>query len=183
MVFDAPTVRNTYTLLSYGNFINGGSNSDSPYVQLLPLTNIESAVNDFIQVRLNGQNLINSSQYALLPASQQQHSPESAKEKKQHYEEEVLSRWPYILAGCLLFVILLVSYCIWRCCCRRKRLAKKAAQQKQKDGIIPGSGFKNSVYEPLHDSQSTTSLIMQPMRSSNVEFHQEYRNDAFARGP
>ncbi|OJA17759.1 hypothetical protein AZE42_04864 [Rhizopogon vesiculosus] len=181
MIMGMAFLRNTYTLLSYGNFINGGSNSNNPYVQLLPLTNVESAVNDFIQVRLSGQNLINSSQYALLPASQQQHSPESEAEKKQQYEEEVLSRWPEILVGSLLFLILLVSYCVWRCCCRRKRLAKKAA--KQKGGAAVSGGFKSSTYEPLQDSQSTATLVMQPMRASTVDFKEEYGKDAFGRSP
>ncbi|KAG1742312.1 aspartic peptidase domain-containing protein [Suillus paluster] len=184
MILGMAFLRNTYTLINYGNFVNGGSNSDNPYVQLFPLTNVESAVNDFIQVRLNGQNLINSSQYALLPASQEQHSPESATEKKQQYEELVLSRWPYILAGCLVFVILLVSYCVWRCCCRRKRLAKKAAKNaaQQKGGTAPGSDFKNGSYAQLQDSQSTASLVMQPMhRASTVDFEEEYGKDAFAR--
>jgi hypothetical protein len=178
-------VRNTYTLFNYGNFINGGSNSNNPYVQLLPLTNIESAVNDFIQVRLNGQNTINSPQYALLPASQGQHSPESASEKKKAYEELVLSRWPYILVGCLVFLILLISYCIWRCCCRRKRMAKKAAKKaaQQKGGAASVGGFKSGPYAQLNGSQSTTSLVMQPMRGSAVDFEEEDHGgkDAFAR--
>ena len=147
----------------------------------MPLTNIESAVNDFIQVRLGGQNLINSSQYALLPASQQQHSPESAKEKKEQYEEQVLSRWPEILVGCLLFLILLVGYCVWRCCCRRKRLAKKAAKQQGGPGAVPGGGFKNSAYAPLQDSQSTTTLVMHPMQGSTVDFKEDHGKDAYMR--
>ena len=69
------TVRNTYTLISFGNLVDGGSDSSNPYIQLLSVTNWEAAVNDFINVRLDGQDLINSSQYALLPASQEQHSP------------------------------------------------------------------------------------------------------------
>ncbi|KAG1897873.1 aspartic peptidase domain-containing protein [Suillus fuscotomentosus] len=59
MILGMAFLRNTYTLINYGNFITGGSNSNSPYVQLLPLTNVESAVNNLIQVRLNGQNTIN----------------------------------------------------------------------------------------------------------------------------
>lgn len=183
MILGMAFLRNTYTLINYGNFVNGGSDSGNPYIQLLPLTTVESAVNDFIKVRLNGQNLINSSQYALLPASQEQHSPESAEEKKQQYEELVLSRWPYILAGCLVFVILLVSYCVWRCCCRRKRLAKKAAKKaaQQNGGTVSGSGSKNGTYAQLQDSQSTASLVMQPMRASTADFEEEYGKDAFAR--
>lgn len=179
MILGMAFLRNTYTLINYGNFITGGSNSNNPYIQLLPLTNIESAVNDFIQVRLNGQNTINSPQYALLPASQEQHSPESAAEKKQAYEELVLSRWPYILFGCLVFLILLISYCVWRCCCRRKRLAKRAAQQK--GGATSVGGFKSGPYAPLHDSQSTGSLVMQPMRGSTAELEEYGRKDTFTR--
>lgn len=184
MILGMAFMRNTYTLINYGNFVTGGSNSNNPYVQLLPLTNIESAVNDFIQVRLNGQNTINSPQYALLPASQGQHSPESASEKKKAYEELVLSRWPYILVGCLVFLILVISYCIWRCCCRRKRMAKKAAKKaaQQKGGAASVGGFKSGPYAQLNDSQSTTSLVMQPMRGSAVDFEEDYGGkDAFAR--
>lgn len=176
MILGMAFLRNTYTLINYGNFITGGSNSNNPYVQLLPLTNVESAVNDFIQVRLNGQNTINSSQYALLPASQEQHSPESAAEKKQAYEELVLSRWPYIVVGGLVLLILLISYCVWRCCCRRKRMAKKAAKKaaQQNGGDASVDGFKSGPYAQLHDSQSTASLVMQPMRGSTVDFEEDY---------
>ncbi|EGN98510.1 hypothetical protein SERLA73DRAFT_183562 [Serpula lacrymans var. lacrymans S7.3] len=165
MILGMAFLRNTYTLISFGNLIQGGQDSSNPYMQLLSLTNTEAAVNDFIQVRLNGQNLINSSQYALLPASQEQHSPESAAEKKQHYEEMILSRWPYIFVGCLIFVILLVGCCVWRCCRRRK--AKAAAQQKAA-GLLPGG--PNSAYAPLQDSQSTASLVMQPMGGSAYDY-------------
>lgn len=184
MILGMAFLRNTYTLINYGNFITGGSNSNNPYVQLLPLTNVESAVNDFIQVRLNGQNTINSSQYALLPASQEQHSPESAAEKKQAYEELVLSRWPYIVVGGLVLMILLISYCVWRCCCRRKRMAKKAANKaaQQNGGAASVDGFKSGPYAQLHDSQSTASLVMQPMRGSTVDFEEDYSGkDAFTR--
>ncbi|KAG2155771.1 aspartic peptidase domain-containing protein [Suillus bovinus] len=183
MILGMAFLRNTYTLINYGKFITGGSNSNNPYVQLLPLTNVESAVNDFIQVRLNGQNTINSPQYALLPASQEQHSPESAAEKKQAYEELVLSRWPYILVGGLVLLIILISYCVWCCCCRRKRMAKKAAKKaaQQNSGAASVGGFKSGPYAQLHDSQSSASLVMQPMRASTVDFEEDYGKDAFAR--
>ncbi|KAF9220898.1 acid protease [Gyrodon lividus] len=178
MILGMAFLRNTYTLINFGNLVEGSSNSNNPYIQLLSLTNEAAAVNDFIQVRMGGQNLINSPQYALLPASQEQHSPETAAEKKAQYEEEVLSRWPYILAGCLAFVILLVGYCIWRCCCRRKRLAKKKAAQ-QEPGILPG-GTNNGKYAQLEASGSTATLAMQPMRGSTFDFRDEYGKDAFA---
>lgn len=174
------SVRNTYTLINFGNLVNGGSSSNKPYVQFLSLTNETAAVNDFIKVRLNGQNLINSSQYALLPASQEQHSPESEAEKKAQYEEQVLSHWPYILSGCLLVVLLLVAYCVWRCCCRRKRLAKAKAAAKQQAGVVPGGSSAGS-YAQLPESGSTASLVMKPIRGSTLDFQDEYNRDAFAR--
>ncbi|KAH7885424.1 aspartic peptidase domain-containing protein [Phlebopus sp. FC_14] len=179
MILGMAFLRNTYTLINYGNMVEGGSNSNNPYIQLLPLTNEAAAVNDFIQVRTGGQNLINSPEYSLLPSSQQQHSPESAQEKKQHYEEQVLSRWPYILAGCLVFVALFVGFCVWRCCRRRRLLAaKKQSATQQKPGMLPG-GTNSSSYAPLHDSRSTASLVMQPIRNSTLEFKEEYGKDAF----
>lgn len=171
VVFSADSrfvVRNTYTLINFGNMVEGGSSSNNPYVQLLSLTNETAAVNDFIQVRLNGQNLINSPQYALLPASQQQHSPETEAEKKAQYEEEVLSHWPYILFGCLVVVFLLVAYCVWRCCCRRRRQAKAKAAKQQR-GREPG-GSNNGPFTQLQDSGSTASLVMKPIRGSTVDF-------------
>ncbi|KIK92952.1 hypothetical protein PAXRUDRAFT_829461 [Paxillus rubicundulus Ve08.2h10] len=178
MILGMAFLRNVYTLINFGNLVEGGSNSNNPYIQLLSLTDEAAAVNDFIQVRTNGENLINTSQYALLPASQEQHSPETAAEKKAQYEEEVLSHWPYILAGCLVFLVLLIGYCIWRCCCRRKRLAKKKATQ-QKQGIVSGGG-NNGTYAQLQDSGSTATLAMQPMRGSTLDFKHEYAKDAFA---
>ncbi|KAN0087502.1 Aspartic peptidase domain containing protein [Tylopilus felleus] len=165
MILGMAFLRNTYTLINFGNMVEGGSSSNNPYVQLLSLTNETAAVNDFIQVRLNGQNLINSPQYALLPASQQQHSPETEAEKKAQYEEEVLSHWPYILFGCLVVVFLLVAYCVWRCCCRRRRQAKA----KQQRGREPG-GSNNGPFTQLQDSGSTASLVMKPIRGSTVDF-------------
>ncbi|KAF8555757.1 acid protease [Imleria badia] len=173
MILGMAFLRNTYTLLNFGNLVQGGLSSSNPYVQLLSLTDETAAVNDFIQVRLNGQNLINSSQYALLPASQEQHSPETEAQKKAQYEEEVLSHWPYILAGCLVVVLLLVGYCIWRCCCRRKRLAKKKAD------LAPG-GSATGPYAQLQDSGSAATLVMKPMGGSKADF-KEYDGDAFAR--
>ena len=95
-------------------------------MQLLPLTNVNDAHSDFVKVRLNGQDTTGDPSKSLLPADQGQHSPESAEEKKQHYEEMVLSRWPYILTGLPhVFLLLCIGLCVWRCCCRRKRRSRK----------------------------------------------------------
>lgn len=125
-------LRNTYTLMNYGKWVDSNSNQD-PFIQLLSVTDVQAAHNDFVKVRLGGVDTTGASQYALLPASQQQHSPVSAEEKKKQYEEMILSRWPYIFVGCLVFVILVAAFIIWRCCCRKRRLAKKKAAEQAKE--------------------------------------------------
>ncbi|KAI6124124.1 aspartic peptidase domain-containing protein [Pisolithus croceorrhizus] len=150
MILGMAFLRNAYTLINYGNLVEGGSNSNKPYIQMLPLTN------------------------------QEQHSPETAEEKKQQYEEEVLSRWPYILVGCLAFVFMLIGCCVWRCC-KRRRMRKLAERQKQ--GTSPPDANRSGPYSQLHDSQSTATLVMQPMRASTLEFKEEYGKDAFSRSP
>jgi len=145
-------LRNTYTLLDYGNFIEDTSHdTGSPYVQLLSVTNVNDAHTDFIKVRLNGKDNTSDPSKALLPSGQCQSSPESDAEKKAHYEEKILSRWPYILAGCLVFLLLCIGLCVWRCCCRRGKKAKKS----KKNTVLPAT---NSVYMPLHDPASAVNL-------------------------
>lgn len=146
-------MRNTYTLLDFGNFIESTTNEkDSPYVQLLPLTNVAAARADFISVRLNGQDTTADPSKSLLPAGQGQSSPESAKEKKQHYEEKVISRWPYILLGCLVFVALCIGLIIWKCCCRRKSKKSKTT------GLLPA---QNSNYAQLNEPNASTVSLHQ----------------------
>ncbi|KAJ3553823.1 hypothetical protein NP233_g12560 [Leucocoprinus birnbaumii] len=120
MILGMSFLRNAYTLLDSGDWISSGKQGD-PYIQLLSVTNPAAAHSDFVKARLGGVDTSGSSQYALLPASQMQHSPVSEEEKKKKYQEMILSRWPYILLGCLVFTLGLTGYCIWRCCCRRNR--------------------------------------------------------------
>jgi hypothetical protein len=62
-------------------------------------------------------------------------------EKKAKYQEMILSRWPYILTGCLVFVALVVGLIIWKCCCRRgkknRRSGKSFVQQQQSQTYLP----------------------------------------------
>ncbi len=142
------TVRNTYTLLDYGDFVDDSTNDrGEPFVQLLPITNVNEAHQDFVQVRLSGVDTTGDSSQWLLPASEGQTSPETEAEKKQHLEGAVLRQWPYILLGCLLFVILVVGLIIWKCCCRRKKNLKKADNSVN---VLPLSHMKRqSMYRPL----------------------------------
>ena len=48
-------VRNAYTLIDYGDFVEGTKNTADPYVQFLPITNDTAAAHaDFVKVRLGG---------------------------------------------------------------------------------------------------------------------------------
>jgi len=105
-----------------GNWIDISSEQQAhPYVQLLSVTNSATAHSDFVKVRLGGVDTTGDPEYALLSVDQMQHSPVSEEEKKKKYQEMILSRWPYILLGCLVFTLGLTGYCVWRCCCRKNR--------------------------------------------------------------
>ena len=142
-------------------------------MQLLSITNVSAVHTDFVRSRLNGQDTTGSPSKALLPANQCQHSPESAAEKKAHYEEMILSRWPYILVGCLIFLILSIALIIWRCCCRRNKKPKKT-----KGGLLPD---QHTTYAPLHDPSS--SLNLKPLNDPYGEnSHGGYDNGGYYKG-
>ncbi|KAJ7791230.1 acid protease [Mycena olivaceomarginata] len=141
MIMGMTFLRNAYTLMNFGDWVEDTSiDRGDPYIQLLPLTDAAAAHADFVNVRLGGVDTTGSAQYALLPADQQQHSPVSAEEKKKKYEEMILSRWPYILVGCLVGVGLIIGLIVWRCCCRRK------SKQARNKGYFEQ---KSQTYLPL----------------------------------
>ncbi|KAJ7486167.1 aspartic peptidase A1 [Mycena galericulata] len=161
MIMGMTFLRNAYTLMDFGDWVDQSSvDQVDPYIQLLPLTDPNAAHADFVNVRLAGVDTSGASQYTLLPASEQQHSPVSEAEKKAKYEEMVLSRWPYILVGCLVFVILVVGCIVWRCCCRRRGKVSKNKgffQQKsqtylplQVQGSVPTPGYQQQAGAPEH---------------------------------
>ncbi|EKM51671.1 uncharacterized protein PHACADRAFT_261948 [Phanerochaete carnosa HHB-10118-sp] len=154
-------LRNTYTLFDYGDWVEESSNDrEDPYIQLLSITNKTQAHEEFVQVRMNGVDTSNSTSEQLLPVSEMQHSPVSAAEKKQMYEEEVLSRWPEILVGCLAFVLIVIGIITWRCCVARRRRRARQAQQAAAMGI-------NAKASP---DQPTYKIIS--AQSSNVDMHE-----------
>ncbi len=76
-------MRNTYSLFDYGNFLKHTANDrGDPFIQLLPLTDVKQAHQEFVEVRLNGVDSTGDSAHALLPADQMKHSPISEAEKK-----------------------------------------------------------------------------------------------------
>lgn len=147
-----PIVRNAYTLLDFGDWISDKStDTGTPFIQLASITNSAQAQNDFVQIRFGGNNSLSDPKWALLPANQMQHSPVSAEEKKKKYQEMILSRWPYILVGCLVFILLIIGLCIWRCCCR-KGAKKTARANKAKSGMFTGEAASTS-YVPLQEPE------------------------------
>jgi len=122
MILGMNALRNFYTVFDYGNFISGSSNDrGDPYVQLLSMTDTTTALADFVKARMNGTDTTGSPSNQLLPASQQSHSPVSAAEKKQHVLGAVERNWPYILVGCLAFVLAVAGCILYTCCCRKRR--------------------------------------------------------------
>lgn len=143
-----PQVRSAYSLYNFGSWIENGT-KDHPYIQMASLVNPAVARSEFVQIRLAGQDTISTdSRWALLPPEQGQKSPVSDEEKKKKYQEMVLSRWPYILLGCLAFVILSIGFCIYKCCCGRKK-AKWSEKGALSKGLIPGR-FRGDHKNPNH---------------------------------
>jgi hypothetical protein len=77
------------------------------------------------------------------------------------YQEMVLSRWPYILAGCAVLVVLLLGLIVWRCCCRSRRAKKSRAtagpsihvslEEQGRKGIGQGTWSMGIPVEPVGD--------------------------------
>jgi hypothetical protein len=187
MILGMSFLRNAYTLLNFGNWIDVSSGTqDHPFIQLASITDVNQAHADFVNVRLGGKDTTGDAQYQLLPADQMQHSPVSEEEKKKKYQEMVLSRWPYIFVGCLVFVLLITGYCVWRCCCRKGRkhgnsklagLFKRNGQNsdgnralEETEAGFDKASYENSKYHPLSDSNN---LSMQNLNRSNTNYSQQ----------
>lgn len=105
-----------------------------------------------------------------------QHSPVSEEEKKKKYQEMVLSRWPYILLGCLVFTLGTTGYCIWRCCCRKGRKGGdgKFAGFFKRGGRKDGSGTKG-----LNGEEMNTGFLANTGRNSNSNHKAQDENSAY----
>ncbi|CAL1712375.1 unnamed protein product [Somion occarium] len=169
-------VRNVYALMEYGNWVKNSKNDrNDPYIQLLPLTDKQAAHDDFVKVRMGGIDNTGDSAHALLPADQMKHSPISSAEKKKHYEEKVLSRWPYIFVGCFAFVLIVIGLIIWRCCVARKRRnAKKASAM----GINTAGQHPQTSYANLNNPTSAT-----PMKDMGSGQKYNFEEDPYGYSP
>ncbi|KAF8650170.1 hypothetical protein AX16_005404 [Volvariella volvacea WC 439] len=168
MIMGMSFLRNTYTLMDFGDWIDGGSNRGKPYIQIASVTDSEQAKREFIQTRLGGVDTTGDARWELLPKDQMQKSPISDEEKKKQYQEMILSRWPYIFIGCFLFIVLVIGCCIWKCCQRRRRRREQKANGKGAEAGVEmqaAGGSGSSVY-PDHGTQSpyssTANLVHPP---------------------
>jgi hypothetical protein len=162
MILGMSFLRNTYTLLDYGDWVKSNKDRGDPYVQLLSVTDAAQAKSDFVQVRLGGVDTTSDDKWQLLPPEQMQHSPISDEEKKKKYQEMVLSRWPYIFVGCLLLVLLIIGFITWKCCKRRR--ARKAAEKAAQDDF--GGKKGEGLYVPLQNTGGASSDHLPPFPSS-----------------
>ncbi|KAF8585027.1 acid protease [Ramaria rubella] len=141
-------LRNTYTSINFGDFVDGNpENQGDPFLQLLSITNAAQAHKDFVTTRLNGVDTTGDSAHALLPPSQAQHSPESNTEKAKNI---FFRNWPYILAGVGGVLLLAVGFCLYRCCCRRRAA-------RGRGGLVAGP------YRPLHDPAPAPAMDLHAM--------------------
>lgn len=134
---------------------------------MIPTTNVNTAHDDFVKVRLNGVDTTGDASQALLPVDQGQSSPESESEKKAHLAEKVLSRWPYILLGSLLLFFILVGLCIWRCCCRRRIQVKKAETSAAKrTSLLQMGPVGAGSYKPIQEPPPNSAGFHDPYRAA-----------------
>jgi len=153
MILGMNALRNFYILFDYGNFVEDTSNDrGDPYVQLLSVTDPSTAKSDFVKARMKGVDTTGSASQTLLPASQESHSPISAAEKKQHIEGAVARNWPYILLGCIVFVLAVAGCCIYACCCRKRRKNTTA--------------FSKSHYQTIHEP-APPPMHMRPINAGS----------------
>lgn len=135
------TVRNVYILIDYGDFVDGTSDTDNPYIQLLATTDdLTEAHQDFVNKRLGGKDDAN---WQLLPPS----STGSPQKSDSQFVRKIKYYWP-IIAGVAGFLILVI---IISCLCVRRR--------KKKGGTGAFWRSKKS-YQPLHDP---APMGMQPL--------------------
>ncbi|KAH9172156.1 acid protease [Lactarius sanguifluus] len=60
MILGMAWLTNVYLLIDYGDFVDGTTKTDPPYVQILPMTDPAAAHADFVATRLNGKDTTGS---------------------------------------------------------------------------------------------------------------------------
>lgn len=132
-------LRNTYTLIDFGDFVDGSNSSvANPYIQLLSTTDPTSSHTDFVNDRLGGVDTTGF-QAALLSEADAKHSPE-IKEANNSVDSSTDSTTDKIkklftksiwfivaVAAAGVLALLLFVYVLYACCCRRKSYVRNEA--------------------------------------------------------
>lgn len=166
-------MRNAYTLYDFGYWINAANENEHPFMQMLSLTDPQAAQSDFVQVRLDGNSsALNDPKYSLLAVADMQHSPISEEEKKRMYQEWILSRWPYIFAGCFAFTLIVTGIVIWKCCCQRGKCRccckrKDGAMDSNARGGVFGTGHKKNLSSGVGGFGHTKRDSYVPLEAQN----------------
>lgn len=186
MILGMSFLRNVYTLLDFGDWIKNSDNKEDAYMQMASVIDPVQARKDFVQVRLNGNDTIDTdSKWSLLPLDQMQHSPISADEKKKKYQEMILSRWPYIFTGCFVFVLLTVGFCVWKCCCKKRRQRNKERKEAEAAAKMPSPAElgehkrQRGSFFNRHSKHDSYHALASPNQSSlelNSPYNSTYNN-------
>jgi hypothetical protein len=131
-----PAVRNAYLLIDFGDFVDGGINTASPYAQLLSVTNDTSAAHaDFVKTRLGG---VDNGQ-----------TPPTIQPSSSGSSSHSLSRKTiYIIAGAAGGGALLLL-ALFFCCCR-----SRGPRYKPLGNPAPSTYAQYMGYPPNYSNQS-----------------------------
>jgi hypothetical protein len=150
MILGMAFLRNTYTLIDFGDFVDANATEKTPpFIQLLAvsptshspalftpsdtdnqLTDDTDAHNDFVKARLDGVDTTNDPKYALVPPENAQFSPNRINISKHNVEttwdriKRILIIVGIVLGGVIVLGLLLcVLSCagVISCCCGGRR--------------------------------------------------------------
>lgn len=119
-------VRNAYLLINFGDFVDGNPDKQKdPFMQFLSTTNAKTAHQDFVDTRLNGNDITSESQFSLLPADQGQKSSQpkvtGVTSSDSPFSSSNIHRFlPYIIAGSVVLGLAVLGL-LFTCCCRGRR--------------------------------------------------------------
>ncbi|KAI0081265.1 acid protease [Panus rudis PR-1116 ss-1] len=112
MILGMTFLRNVYLLIDFGDFVDGSTNKNDPYIQLLSSGALLDAHTDFVNNRLDGVD--STDDFHLLPASVLPPVDEEP-EDDESLADKIHPYLPYIIAGSVtlgVILILAVFFCI-----------------------------------------------------------------------
>ncbi|EJT97814.1 acid protease [Dacryopinax primogenitus] len=157
MILGMAFLRNTYTLLNYGNFVD--SNADvrqAPFVQLLSVTNQNQSSIEFHQIRGG-----TAKTFAPLPGAQSVDPSDSGNNINNNNGVNTVGSWIQshlaIVIGVSVGVVVLILLIIAFCCCRRRR----PVQQYQ--NISAPAPMGQYPYPPYRGGRNFSTASVAPL--------------------